>query len=30
MPTITGQAWVMAESQLFFDGKDPFRHGIQI
>ncbi|MGB7262135.1 MAG: proline racemase family protein [Albidovulum sp.] len=29
-PTITGQAWIMAESTLFFGQNDPFRHGIDL
>lgn len=28
IPSITGQAFVMAEGQLVFDPADPFRHGI--
>lgn len=28
IPSITGQAWVMAESRLLFDPTDPFRAGI--
>ena len=28
IPTLTGQAWVMAETRLFFDENDPFRNGI--
>ena len=28
VPTITGQAWVMAESRLFFNPDDPFKNGI--
>ena len=28
IPTITGQAFVMAESTLIYSGKDPFRNGI--
>lgn len=30
IPSITGQAWVMAESTLLFDPTDPFREGISI
>ncbi|WP_417808134.1 proline racemase family protein [Thioclava sp.] len=29
IPSITGQAWIMAESNLIFDPTDPFRHGIK-
>ena len=29
IPTITGSAWVMAESFLVFDDRDPFRFGIR-
>ncbi len=28
LPTITGQAWITAESTLLFDPTDPFREGI--
>ena len=28
LPTITGRAWITAESTLFFDASDPFREGI--
>jgi 4-hydroxyproline epimerase len=28
LPTITGRAWITAESTLFFDATDPFREGI--
>ncbi len=28
IPTITGQAFIMAESQLFFNENDPFKNGI--
>jgi 4-hydroxyproline epimerase len=27
-PTITGRAWITAESTLIFDPADPFREGI--
>ena len=30
IPSITGQAFVMAESRLIFDPADPFRSGIEI
>lgn len=30
IPQITGQAFIMAESQLFFHADDPFRHGIKL
>lgn len=30
IPSITGQAFVMAESQLFFDTLDPFKSGITL
>jgi proline racemase/4-hydroxyproline epimerase len=30
IPSITGQAFVMAESKLVFDDKDPFRNGIAV
>ncbi len=30
IPTITGQAFIMAESQLFFDENDPFKYGIKL
>lgn len=30
IPTITGQAFIMAESQLFFDPQDPYKNGIKI
>jgi len=30
IPTITGQAFIMAESQLFFDENDPFKNGIKL
>jgi proline racemase len=29
VPSITGQAWVMAETKLIFDTGDPFRQGIK-
>jgi 4-hydroxyproline epimerase len=29
IPTITGEAWVMAEGQLLLDDRDPFGNGIQ-
>jgi 4-hydroxyproline epimerase len=29
LPTITGRAWITAESTLHFDPSDPFRNGIQ-
>lgn len=29
IPSITGQAYVMAEAKLIFDGQDPFRGGIE-
>lgn len=29
IPTITGRAWITAESTLLFDQNDPFRQGIQ-
>ncbi len=29
IPTITGEAWVMAEGQLLMDERDPFGNGIQ-
>ncbi|MDX9991486.1 MAG: proline racemase family protein [Anaerolineales bacterium] len=29
IPTITGEAWVMAEGQLLIDERDPFKHGIR-
>ena len=29
IPTITGRAWITAESTLMFDSTDPFREGIQ-
>lgn len=29
LPSITGQAFVMAESKLIFDPQDPFKHGIR-
>ncbi len=29
IPTITGRAWITAESRLLFDATDPFRHGIR-
>jgi len=29
IPTITGEAWVMAEGQLLVDERDPFREGIR-
>ncbi len=28
IPTITGEAWVMAEGRLLFDPRDPFKEGI--
>jgi 4-hydroxyproline epimerase len=28
LPSITGRAWITAESTLFFDATDPFREGI--
>jgi 4-hydroxyproline epimerase len=28
LPTITGRAWITAESTLLFDATDPFREGI--
>ncbi len=28
VPTITGEAWVMAEGELLVDGRDPFKDGI--
>lgn len=28
LPTIRGQAWITAETQLILDAQDPFRHGI--
>lgn len=28
LPTITGEAFVTAESELIFDPRDPFRHGL--
>jgi proline racemase len=28
IPSITGQAWIMANSTLIFEPTDPFRHGI--
>ena len=28
LPTVAGQAWVTAESTLFFDDTDPLKHGI--
>ena len=30
IPTITGEAWVMAEGQLLVDERDPFKDGIWI
>jgi 4-hydroxyproline epimerase len=30
IPTITGEAWVMAEGHLLIDERDPFKDGIQI
>ena len=30
IPTLTGQAFVMAEGRLFFDARDPFRAGIHL
>jgi 4-hydroxyproline epimerase len=30
IPTITGEAWVMAEGQLLIDERDPFKEGIRI
>lgn len=30
IPTITGQAFIMAESQLFFNEHDPFKSGIKL
>jgi 4-hydroxyproline epimerase len=30
IPTITGEAWVMAEGQLLIDERDPFGNGIRI
>lgn len=30
IPTITGEAWVMAEGNLLVDERDPFRDGIRI
>jgi len=30
IPTITGQAWVMAEGELLVDERDPFKDGIRI
>jgi 4-hydroxyproline epimerase len=29
IPTITGKAWITAESELLFDDSDPFRNGIR-
>ena len=29
IPTITGEAWVMAEGQLLVDERDPFADGIR-
>jgi 4-hydroxyproline epimerase len=29
IPTITGEAWVMAEGHLLVDERDPFERGIQ-
>ncbi|MCK0141155.1 proline racemase family protein [Aliiroseovarius sp. F20344] len=29
IPTITGQAYIMAESRLIFDARDPFKDGIR-
>jgi proline racemase len=29
LPTITGRAWVTAESTLLFDEMDPFREGVR-
>ncbi len=29
IPTITGRAWITAESRLLFDATDPFRNGIR-
>lgn len=30
IPTITGEAWVMAEGELLIDDRDPFKDGIRI
>jgi len=30
IPTITGEAWVMAEGQLLIDERDPFKDGIRV
>ncbi len=30
IPTITGEAWVMAEGELLIDERDPFKEGIRI
>jgi 4-hydroxyproline epimerase len=30
IPTITGEAWVMAEGELLIDERDPFKDGIRI
>ncbi|MBE9639949.1 proline racemase family protein [Salipiger mangrovisoli] len=30
IPSITGRAYVMAESKLLFDPADPFKHGIEL
>ncbi len=30
IPTLTGQAWVMAETRLIFDENDPFKNGISL
>jgi 4-hydroxyproline epimerase len=30
IPTITGEAWITAESTLLFDASDPFREGISL
>ena len=30
IPTITGEAWVMAEGELLVDDRDPFKDGIRI
>jgi len=30
LPTITGRAWITAESTLIFDATDPFREGITL